>query len=159
MKPVFGRKDKSAVSPVIGTILMVAITVVLAAVLYVMVAGLGPGSTPNQPTIIMQNQGWNNGNDTVSITSVTNAANLAPADLTYTIETSAGPFFSGGNNTTDSRGGPTVNVVFNDLTGPNLVTSGDSIRVRVVTGSATALVGASFKVFKGGTQIGVLTLS
>ena len=34
------RKDEQAVSPVIATILMVAITVVLAAVLYVMVSGL-----------------------------------------------------------------------------------------------------------------------
>ncbi len=33
------RKDEAAVSPVIATILMVAITVVLAAVLYVMVYG------------------------------------------------------------------------------------------------------------------------
>ncbi|MEE9236800.1 MAG: archaellin/type IV pilin N-terminal domain-containing protein [Thermoplasmata archaeon] len=42
------RRDQKAVSPVIATILMVAITVVLAAVLYVMVSGLvqGPGSTP-----------------------------------------------------------------------------------------------------------------
>ncbi|HKW42814.1 MAG TPA: archaellin/type IV pilin N-terminal domain-containing protein, partial [Thermoplasmata archaeon] len=32
------RKDEGAVSPVIATILMVAITVVLAAVLYVMVS-------------------------------------------------------------------------------------------------------------------------
>ena len=42
------RKDEAAVSPVIATILMVAITVVLAAVLYVMVSGLisGPGTTP-----------------------------------------------------------------------------------------------------------------
>ncbi|MGQ0797230.1 MAG: archaellin/type IV pilin N-terminal domain-containing protein [Methanobacteriota archaeon] len=41
------RKDEQAVSPVIATILMVAITVVLAAVLYVMVSGLlvGPGGT------------------------------------------------------------------------------------------------------------------
>ncbi len=42
------RRDRTAVSPVIATILMVAITVVLAAVLYVMVSGLvtGPGGTP-----------------------------------------------------------------------------------------------------------------
>src|SRR2546428_11549084 len=42
------HKDEQAVSPVIATILMVAITVVLAAVLYVMVSGLisGPGGTP-----------------------------------------------------------------------------------------------------------------
>ncbi len=42
------RKDAEAVSPVIATILMVAITVVLAAVLYVMVLGFGtnPNATP-----------------------------------------------------------------------------------------------------------------
>jgi flagellin-like protein len=39
------RKDSEAVSPVIATILMVAITVVLAAVLYVMVMGFGGPST------------------------------------------------------------------------------------------------------------------
>jgi len=43
------RKDASAVSPVIATILMVAITVVLAAVLYVMV--LGFGGTSNTPSV------------------------------------------------------------------------------------------------------------
>jgi archaeal type IV pilus assembly protein PilA len=43
------RKNREAVSPVIATILMVAITVVLAAVLYVMVMGFG-GGTANTPT-------------------------------------------------------------------------------------------------------------
>ncbi len=44
------RRNEKAVSPVIATILMVAITVVLAAVLYVMVSGLigtGTTGTPN----------------------------------------------------------------------------------------------------------------
>src|SRR2546429_6670174 len=51
------RKDEAAVSPVIATILMVAITVVLAAVPYVMVTGLvgGPGGGP--PTIGVDPQG------------------------------------------------------------------------------------------------------
>ncbi len=52
---VFGQRERSwrkaqkrAVSPIIATILLVAITVVLAAVLYVLISGLthGPGSTP-----------------------------------------------------------------------------------------------------------------
>lgn len=43
------RKSREAVSPVIATILMVAITVVLAAVLYVMVMGFG-GTGTQQPT-------------------------------------------------------------------------------------------------------------
>ena len=43
------RKNREAVSPVIATILMVAITVVLAAVLYVMVMGFG-GTGTQTPT-------------------------------------------------------------------------------------------------------------
>jgi flagellin-like protein len=44
------KKSKEAVSPVIATILMVAITVVLAAVLYVMVMGFG-SNPDNNPTM------------------------------------------------------------------------------------------------------------
>jgi|SRR5688572_3956884 archaeal type IV pilus assembly protein PilA len=50
MKSVI-RKDEAAVSPVIATILMVAITVVLAAVLYVMVSGLITPVGGNKPLI------------------------------------------------------------------------------------------------------------
>jgi flagellin-like protein len=50
MKKIWAiRKDAEGVSPVIATILMVAITVVLAAVLYVMVLGFGGGT--NTPSI------------------------------------------------------------------------------------------------------------
>jgi len=47
------RKDSKAVSPVIATILMVAITVVLAAVLYVMVMGFGGSNSQSTPTATM----------------------------------------------------------------------------------------------------------
>jgi len=51
MKKIWAiRKDAEGVSPVIATILMVAITVVLAAVLYVMVLGFGSGGT-STPTV------------------------------------------------------------------------------------------------------------
>ena len=43
------RRNEEAVSPVIATILMVAITVVLAAVLYVMVIGFGGGGQNAPP--------------------------------------------------------------------------------------------------------------
>ncbi len=48
-KKMFIRKDEDGVSPVIATILMVAITVVLAAVLYIMVIGLTPGTSSQTP--------------------------------------------------------------------------------------------------------------
>jgi flagellin-like protein len=54
------RKDAEAVSPVIATILMVAITVVLAAVLYVMVLGFG-GDTGNTPTATYSDEGVTDG--------------------------------------------------------------------------------------------------
>ena len=38
------RKDERGVSPIIATILMVAVTIVLAGVLYVMIIGMGGGS-------------------------------------------------------------------------------------------------------------------
>ena len=65
------RKDETAVSPVIATILMVAITVVLAAVLYVMVSGLitGPGSTPRAMGVTIQRSS-DQTNWTLLITSV-----------------------------------------------------------------------------------------
>jgi flagellin-like protein len=44
-------KDRKGVSPVIATILMVAITVVLAAVLYVMVMGFGGDNGGQAPTV------------------------------------------------------------------------------------------------------------
>ncbi len=44
------KKNNKAVSPVIATILMVAITVVLAAVLYVMVMGFGGGGSDETPS-------------------------------------------------------------------------------------------------------------
>ena len=43
------KKDNSAVSPVIATILMVSVTVVLAAVLYVMILGMGAGTSEISP--------------------------------------------------------------------------------------------------------------
>jgi flagellin-like protein len=61
------RKDERAVSPVIATILMVAITVVLAAVLYVMVSGLiGPtgGGNPTWPSPPLPPSGPGSGDST-----------------------------------------------------------------------------------------------
>lgn len=47
------KKNNKAVSPVIATILMVAITVVLAAVLYVMVMGFGGTGSEQAPAITL----------------------------------------------------------------------------------------------------------
>jgi flagellin-like protein len=63
------RKDSEAVSPVIATILMVAITVVLAAVLYVMVLGFG-GTSTQTPAATYQKNTITNGQK-ITIVSIT----------------------------------------------------------------------------------------
>jgi flagellin-like protein len=51
------KKAKRGVSPIIATILLVAITVVLAAVLYILISGLtkGPGNTPLGTALALSN--------------------------------------------------------------------------------------------------------
>jgi flagellin-like protein len=80
MKKIWAmRKDGSAVSPVIATILMVAITVVLAAVLYVMVLGLGTTGTIT-PTI-----GTNKGSTSTAVTwtvsAISGGSNILKTDV------------------------------------------------------------------------------
>ncbi|QLH74909.1 MAG: type IV pilin N-terminal domain-containing protein [Methanomassiliicoccales archaeon] len=76
------RKKKEAVSPVIATILMVAITVVLAAVLYVMVMGFGgdQDQTPSgtfDDTLLSTNQ---DGSRTYRITLIAISDDIPIAD-------------------------------------------------------------------------------
>src|SRR5229473_5394004 len=91
------RKDEQAVSPVIATILMVAITVVLAAVLYVMVSGLisGPGGTPTAWGVNIGKSG-DQSNWTLTFTSIPSSA--ATNSVFITIRNAAGAAVSGATN-------------------------------------------------------------
>jgi len=64
-------KNKEAVSPVIGVILMVAITVVLAAVLYVWVSGFMGAGGGGAPTAAFSNMATTNTSSFVNKTVVT----------------------------------------------------------------------------------------
>ncbi len=85
------RKDEQAVSPVIATILMVAITVVLAAVLYVMVSGLisGPGNAPKAIGVSVTSSP-NGLNWVLTFTSVPSGLGLNTTTLTLTTSGGAG---------------------------------------------------------------------
>ncbi len=82
------RKDKSAVSPVIATILMVAITVVLAAVLYVMVMGFGGGNTSTPTASLNVVKGADNTTAaslyTISVLSIS-SNNVLYTDVSVTV--------------------------------------------------------------------------
>ena len=157
MKTVFGRKNKSAVSPVIGTILMVAITVVLAAVLYVMVAGLGPGNAPQNVTMVLQGGSWNSGSLVFSVTSITQS-NVDPTQLSYIVENGATTYYNGaaGLNTTTS--GTATNVTFGDQLDVGHVSAGDKITLTVTPSTSTALRGGTLKVYFNNAAVSTATI-
>jgi len=121
------RKDKSAVSPVIATILMVAITVVLAAVLYVMVMGFGGGSSSTPTASLNDIKNSDNGTTasiyTVSVVSIS-SNNVLYADTVLTYAPLA-------------AGQPTA--LTPTLAGATHVTAGDYITISLLKGTTYTL--------------------
>ncbi len=97
MKP---KLAKRAVSPMIATILLVAITVVLAAVLYVLVANLGSGATGPRPVSLeMTLQGSDTllpGGASWANFSLDPSQTLTTAYFGLALVTSGGAFVPGG---------------------------------------------------------------
>ncbi|MFP8952504.1 type IV pilin [Natrialbaceae archaeon A-arb3/5] len=74
-----GNDEKRAVSPVIGVILMVAITVILAAVIAMFVLDLGD-TVGEEPNAGMNIEDTDTDNHTVSVTSMGNSDGVAVVD-------------------------------------------------------------------------------
>src|SRR5947199_5368219 len=83
------RKDEAAVSPVIATILMVAITVVLAAVLYVMVSGLLT-PTGQGPRVMGVNIGRSGDGTNWTLLITTTPTGLTTSAVKLTVTTGGG---------------------------------------------------------------------
>jgi flagellin-like protein len=93
MKKIWAmRKETDGVSPVIATILMVAITVVLAAVLYVMVLGIGgPGTTV---PAVGTTKGTTATDYTWTITAIGSGASILKSDVYVQIKNGTTGTFS-----------------------------------------------------------------
>jgi len=134
------RKDEQAVSPVIATILMVAITVVLAAVLYVMVSGLiGGTNTQAKPTVILTASKTSTGADVlVSITPSTNPSNFKVNIENvgnHTFGTAVNlPTTNGGVSSTITVGTNTFTVTWQNPGGSASVSTGDHLVVKYTNG-------------------------
>ncbi|MBU0623948.1 MAG: type IV pilin N-terminal domain-containing protein [Candidatus Thermoplasmatota archaeon] len=141
------RKDSEAVSPVIATILMVAITVVLAAVLYVMVLGFG-GTSTQTPAATYQKNTITNGQK-ITIVSLTKAdvpwddvkiqvsdgTNIADWSPTKAAVIAAGT--TAVNLSTDALGSLTVCILLTDVSGNGYVSGTDFFQL-FTYGGATA---------------------
>src|SRR5437867_7306149 len=119
------RKDEAAVSPVIATILMVAITVVLAAVLYVMVSGLLT-PTGQGPRVMGVNIGRSGDGTNWTLLITTTPTGLTTSAVKLTVTT------GGGANTVVN------NIAFASLTAGNWNTNKAQF---IGSGGTTLIVG------------------
>jgi flagellin-like protein len=149
---VFRMRDpEAAVSAVVGTILLVAITVALAGVLYVTMSGVMVETPPKEPTLIMDAGTWSNGSVTVEFLGLTNADGLSPINLYYVIQAANGTiYFSGPEGNKTLVANITVNVTYRD-TGNIGKVSPEDLMVITVTPAANATVvrESTFKVLTG----------
>src|SRR3990172_3283826 len=138
------RKDEQAVSPVIATILMVAITVVLAAVLYVMVSGLLGGQTTNRPVLTFGAVAPSLGNVTFSIASVSQSFPYSSYKATLQVGSTTGSATAVAAETTFATitvGTTVYRIYWSDLGDEGNLNDGDSFRV---TGDGVALATGSY---------------
>lgn len=127
------RRNEKAVSPVIATILMVAITVVLAAVLYVMVSGLIGGTTASEPNVQLAQADGQGGNQwKIDIAGVSESKDI---DSFKAILLKDGAVWK----TLDPLSEITTNVTFTDLGGESKLTAGDYFLVQCDPGSSYEL--------------------
>ena len=167
------RLKDSGVSPVIATILMVAITVVLAAVLYVMVSGFthSPGTANSAGLTEAAGSG---GSYTVTISSVS-ASNIPVANLkivisgatittldgTYANNSDANGVWStaGAGSTSTSTGAPGVQFTIISGNSATYLSAGDYLTLTLPTGAASdGFGGATVTLYNGNANLGSVTL-
>jgi flagellin-like protein len=158
-KKMAKRAKDSAVSPVIATILMVAITVVLAAVLYVMVSGFthSPGTANSAGLNEAQ---LNSGNWTVTISSVS-ASNIPLSNLRLIVNGTSWTY----TETSFTAGNHVASVTLSILPGnsPTYLEAGDYFTIgasgpNANSWNAAALTGATVTLYNGNAQLGTVTL-
>jgi flagellin-like protein len=132
MKSVI-RKDEAAVSPVIATILMVAITVVLAAVLYVMVSGLISPVGGNKPLVTFTSVTQASGNATIGVAGASQAVSPSNYKVNLAVSGTTGSAVAmpatGGLFVSMTIGTTTYRIYWTDIGGEKTVNPGDSFRV------------------------------
>lgn len=151
------RKDEQAVSPVIATILMVAITVVLAAVLYVMVSGLISGPSTQKPFVTF---GTVTKVNAVTWTFAVASASPAVAPSNYKVNFaiagatgSALNMGANGVNVTVTGLTPAPGVKWVDIGGEGTVNGGDTFTIAFASAPASGASLTFYLLYSDGTQI------
>ena len=119
-------RDDEAVSPVIATVLLLAITVMLSSMVFIMMQGAINSVEKSEPDVTVSVKGLSNGFHVVRITSLDQA--LDPTRLEYQIysqEDLNSKEFSGFVDDVDVYGAIGSNVSFHDRDAGYSVTQGD----------------------------------
>ena len=149
------RLKRRGVAPVVGTIMMVAVTVVLAVVVFVLVSGMLSPPPPTPVSITFSNTPWVGGRHSAMIESATGVSAFASSAVTYQVLSPEGDqYFVGAGNATQTVGGIDVTVTYVDNDGNDRITAGDSVVIQVEPeASAAAVEGGVIKLFFDGRQL------
>jgi len=154
------HKDEAAVSPVIATILMVAITVVLAAVLYVMVSGLITPVGGNKPLVTFSSVSKVNAVTwTFSVASAQPSVAQSNYKVNFGIGTNTGAVANMGANNANvsvAVAGATpasVGVKWTDIGGTGTVKGGDLITIAFPSAPATSTTLTFYLLYSDGSQV------
>jgi len=143
------RKRDEAVSPVIATILMVAITVVLAGVLVVYLQTLPQGGGGAENPVGLSVQKNSAGNWLVSVSSG-GGQNTGDVTISVTNANTGASIFNAKLNTFSA------NFIYNDNNIDSKVNSGDSILLNATASGGLCAAGYKVQLLKGESVIGTV---
>lgn len=149
------RARRRAVAPVVGTIMMVAITIVLASVVFYLVSSMITPPPPTPTSITFASFGWRDGNNNASVTTASGVSGMSASGVGYIVRDPEGtPYFSGKADETQTVNNVSVTVRYNDLNGDDRINPGDIISIEVSPISASAaLEGGILEMHHSGRQI------
>ncbi|MDI6856340.1 MAG: type IV pilin [Candidatus Thermoplasmatota archaeon] len=136
--------EKEAVSPVIGVILMVAITVVLAAIVYLWVVGFF-GRVKTAPPMSATLSTYASGHQ-IEIKSVpVEGGGVSPAGIQYVLKDAAGKLLGNGTLAEIYSKYGASGVMFRDVSQDGLVSGGDVIWIKDNAHGGLATPGSTFQ--------------
>lgn len=138
LKTAFQDSDR-AVSPVIGVILMVAITVILAAVIGTFVLGLGDSLGDSQPTAQLD-ASVDYANDDITIEHL-GGDSIESGELTVIVSSGASQYESNGAYSSRLSVGEEVTADLNDSsTSANSIGADSELRIQVVHSTSESIL-------------------
>ena len=159
------QKGKRGVSPIIATILLVAITVVLAAVLYILISGLtkGPGSTPLGTALAFGtiNEASAGANFYYNTTVQTASGGMTWSNMIFQVQSTSGSTVAGVTSITTTNAAGSCNAAkytFATATwaaAPSSACAGSGGSYLVVNGAAVQLVSTTNLNSAGDTLVAI----